>query len=323
MTLSVLALMVGIVNSLTIRRGADQDRIQLLRDLRCEWQELEEDWSTVVLAAKGADEHYVVAHPMLRSAMQELQDEYEENSFLAVQPETASWVARSVGRIVSFLDWAAVQVFEGRIRPSELHQVVGDEFARHNVVIRMLTDGDMSASGGAALTFPRSVLGLRPFTAALVLNRLKTRRVQLLGDLMWAQYASNGGAHTFYVQDIGLHKRTSGSGIANAQAAVHTVLSCSRRWRRHSYAYECGLLMLRALDPAFDWEENLRPEAPADGWLCSSRLRWKIWHRLTAAMLVLSGPVKQLFAHVSTRVRPDVKIPGSSLSKQSTVAPGS
>ncbi|WP_433609574.1 hypothetical protein ACQP2P_38700 [Dactylosporangium sp. CA-139114] len=211
--IAIVAAAIAIAAFWAARRTNNAARVELVTDVRREWEEHRHDWATCLLLYNGADDYYVDASIEQRERVHALLANIEGNptgltaNINAVRAET-----RTVRRVMRFLAYCGRLVLSNRLSCDDIYNILGPDVARHGKAIRWLCgsatmresmpymDSDTEWSHMADQITEWSYFNEQEVILALI-------------DILWSQVSKNGDFGPDSLIRVAQHKRTTKSGL--------------------------------------------------------------------------------------------------------------
>lgn len=203
--ISGLALLASAASSLTGRKALHQSRIALVSQVRTEWVKLAPDWSLSLVLARGPEDYYSYASRETRDRVRQIGDETDGLDWDDTRAVKNAFVG-PVQNVVTFLDFCAGLVLQGRLRSRDVYNVLGPEITRHGAAIRWMigVKTGMWALDSVPDGADRSMWLHEVQRDAF---RAQQNRILALIDLLWARSADAGDHYPHVLMTCAIHKR--------------------------------------------------------------------------------------------------------------------
>lgn len=176
-----------------------------MAQVRTEWVKLAPDWSLSLVLARGPEDYYSYASRETRDRVRHIADEIDGLDWDDTRAVKNAFVG-PVQNVVTFLDFCAGLVLQGRLRSGDVYNVLGPEITRHGAAIRWMIGVKTGAWRPDSVPHgeDRSMWLHEVQRDAF---RAQQNRVLALVDLLWARSADAGDHYPHVLMACAVHKR--------------------------------------------------------------------------------------------------------------------
>ncbi|MEU4530023.1 hypothetical protein AB0F49_17495 [Micromonospora ureilytica] len=271
-------------------------RVELVTDVRREWEALRKEWSRCLLLYNGPDYYYVDTSLDERARVRQLIEEVERLRDNILDPEeltrAMSAVSRSVDllraeassvrSVVRFLAYAGELLLNGRLSPTDASSILGPDIAAQGRAIRWMA--------GITQFYPGSQDDpeAKPSEWANMADQITSwhyhaeQEVLLcLTDILWAEAAKSGNIDPDILLKVALHKTTNGTGrrcrrrvflVTRRRGGLRLAIA-HHRLLRHAEKLPFNSVFGGTRKPAFEVDASLIQAPPGFAWVVRRRVQ--------------------------------------------------
>ncbi|MGW4295065.1 hypothetical protein ACWEH1_18685 [Micromonospora chersina] len=274
-------------------------RVELVTDVRREWETLRKEWSRCLLLYHGPDYYYVDIPLNERAQVRDLMEEVERLGSDARNPqdfmravtavsqnvELMRAEASSVRSIVRFLAYAGELLLSGRLSPTDASSILGPDIAAQGRAVRWMagvTRIHPDTENGPGKKLSEWVVMADQITSWHY--HAEQEVLLCLIDVLWAEAARNGNVDPDILLKVARHKTTNGTG---AQCRRRVFLATRRRGGlrlaityfrllRHAEKLPFVSVFGGNRKPAFEVDTTLIQAPPGFAWAVRRRVQARL-----------------------------------------------